>query len=318
MAAFAAAGGLAGALLIPSGSRWRFFHDHILHAVLWSALVLSSLLVSFSPASGSLRGVLLVCLMAAVWSFLFQVLHVASKRAVGLWGHGYLRSAGPAGRIGASLGALAGAAVPSSGLPMLTLAFVLPLMFVSPALLSPHPCSAGSSSRLSLPALGRNLAFALAGYGPLTLHVAFVASTAGAAWAGVSMAVYAASGLLAPPLSRLVPASLLLSPLFWLALSSVSNLGWLLTLVHPLSGVLLARSSSAVLLFLAEGSADVDAYENDVLSSAVSGRLAGGLVAGAAGTYLLYSGASVAVVASCFFALGLLLMLAGTLRSRRA
>jgi hypothetical protein len=290
-----AAGGLAGSLaaswlLARAGSRAGARGL----AALW--VICSAAALAVAQQQGA--PVVLVAL-ASTTAFAWVALSILAREVTGAWGVSWLRRVGALGRVGAALGALLGAAVATRDVSLLWLIAVLPLLAAAPV----FPAHAASQPAVRVwrwPVLLRNAGFAFAGYGPLMLHVAFVAATAGAQWAGVSMAVYAAVALSAPRLARRLPDRANVDPRGWLALAALADLSWLATLAHPLGGLLAARAVSAACLFAAEGSADVDAHRVGAVASAVAGRLSGGLAAGALGTALLASGLTVAAVAAVF------------------
>lgn len=243
----------------------------------------------------------IVSTLAAVTGALRSLISVLNRSAAGRWGTLWLRRYGPIGRAGAAIGALLGAFVATSPIPPWVLALVLLVSVACPVLTHPASAKAGRHA-WSWKVFNVNVAFSFAGYGPLVLQVVFVAATAGAAWAGVSMAVYAVFASIAPIAVRALPDRFHASPAAWLTLAGVANASWLLVLVHPVAGLLVSRAFSAVTLFAAEGSADVNAYGQGSLASALTGRAVGGVLAGMAGTLLLSAIGSVPATA-CLFAL---------------
>jgi hypothetical protein len=302
-----AAGGLVGSfaaawLLTRVGGRvgaWGL-------ATLW--VVCSAASVIITHRGSAALAVLVV--LAGAGAFAWVALSILAREVVGSgWGVAWLRRVGPTGRVGAAAGALLGSAVAAHSSSLLWLLFSLPLVAATPGFAVRGAVQ--PAVRVWLwPVLFRNAWLALAGYGPLTLHVAFVAATAGAQWAGVSMVVYAAGALVAPCLARRLPERARTDPRGWLVLAALADLSWLATLANPIGGLLAARAVSAVCLFAAEGAADVDAHRSGAVASAVAGRLSGGLVAGTVGTALLASGTPVVAAAAVFAAVAVALIVA--------
>lgn len=303
-AALVASCAVAGNVLGHSSATWtlpRLGHRRAAPVLmtLWAvASVLALVLVM--PVHPATVWVAAVALAANLcWS----KLSVLSRDTVGGWGPLWLRRMGPVGRVGAAIGALAGTFVITAGLPALVLMLCIPAAVVSPAM---RTAAANAERRARTWDWGTylsNLLLALCGYGPLVLQVAFVAATAGAAWAGVSMAVYAAAALAAPRVVRMLPARWTTSAASWLMLAGIADIAWLATLVHPLGGMLAARVLSALALFAAEGSADIAAHEKSASAAALAGRSTGGLIAGSLGTLVLATSGSVVVTACAFAAL---------------
>jgi hypothetical protein len=227
-----------------------------------------------------------VLTLTAMTGFTWAAVAVMNRTVIGTWGSVWLRRAGPLGRVGAAIGALVGAWAATSPLGAGVLLPGLAAVLLSPALIRPA-ASDRSVHTWNWAVFTSNFTLAAVGYGPVVLQVAFVAATAGPAWAGVSMAVYAAFALAAPRLAHALPRSLHATPTGWLLLAAAANASWLLVVLHPVGGLLAARALSALTLFAAEGSADVAAHDTRALGTAFTGRAAGGVTAALLGAAVL-------------------------------
>lgn len=287
-AAFVASSGAVG-FFVGSAAATRLLprlpmrRPALLLSVLWAMGALLSLVVSAWDPSRVLLLSAAAVLMVGSWA----VLSVLLRDVVSTWGEGWLRRVGPTSRVGAALGALLASGVVSQGLPLLLLALTVPLVWVSPALRYRADLGHGAGRAWSWSVFAANAAFALVATGPIVLHVALVVAVAGPQWVGVSMAVYAAAGLIAPPLVHRLPSWCTSSPTAWLALSAIADASWLLCLIAPGPGLLVSRAASALALFAAEGSADVASQRVGAQAAALSGRAGGIVVSGAFGTAFL-------------------------------
>lgn len=314
LATLGALGAFAGAFTATHARRLLGRRLPVLSAFLW--LVLAAITLT----SSGLTMYITYTLMSAVFSWV----SVANRAAIGGWGERWMRAAGPVSRIGAAAGASLSTALIIAGVPV-------------PWLLAPAVLLLTSASLFRSPGDGvqattgwswnwgiflRNSLLSAAGYGPILLYVAFTAATAGAEWVGAAAVAYAAAALTSPWLARHIPEHFHRTLPSWLGLGALANLSWLLTLIHPVLGVLVARSVGGALIFLAEGSADWEAQRSHAHASSLGGRSLGNVVAGAAGAWILAATGSVTVTtlvfASVAIGLGVAAHLIGQSRQRHS
>jgi hypothetical protein len=152
-----------------------------------------------------------------------------------------------------------------------------------------------------------NFTVSFPGYGSLVLLVPFLTLTIGARWSGLMMIVYAAAALLSTKLATSIPQRWHDSPRSWVLLGVAANLPWVLTGVIPFTGVLVSRVVSALTLFTAQGTADIQAQQADNSAAALAGRSLGSVMIGIFGSWLMTGITSVPIIAAIFAALGLLI-----------
>lgn len=272
----ASLGGVAGNLVGP----WCDRRVPAVSVAVWLAWCASSVGLLLA-ASASWLVLAWVCAFSS--GGVLGVYRVLRRHALASWGETWTRRAGPAGRVGATLGAFAGSAVALLSLPGVVVAGV-----VLAATLALAPAR-HASVRTPVVAASRGVraamfvqAFTVAvlGFGPVVVYVVLVSELVGPWAVGWAMALYAASALLAPVLAarvpRVAPVSLV-SMLYWVALA---NGAWMLCFVAPALGAFVARAASGVSLFMVEGSFDVRSVREHTYAESTLGRSVGAAVSG--------------------------------------
>lgn len=217
---------------------------HLVFNVAICTMTLSSLAVVALAAWGPLAAVFG---FVAVWSAANQVSSTLAVAAV----PERVVHFGPFLIAGQAVGALAAVASLESQLAPVLLALLLLLQLLEIPLLRDvaFPVVHSETLRDVVPHATRGLFFALLFYGPLTIYAVLATSVASAAWAGWSMAVYAAGGLLAPAVERRLPGRE-----SWpgvLALGTAATATWLFAVSGP--AMLAGRFAAGLLLFVAQG-----------------------------------------------------------------
>lgn len=242
---------------------------------------------------------ILLYLLSFSLGVLWGTNNIANRHIIAHWNAIWIRYNGPLGRIGGTFGAIIGTIAGTTGnlwmlIPMAIFLLASPSLLpthITHQLMNPHPTSdvriVEPPTAWNRSVVTQNFLLAALGYGTVVIQVALISATAGPAWVGAGMAVYTVAALTAPLLAIRLPHKFHYPLQSKLILAGIANLAWILTLPLPIVGALTARYVSGTLLFIAEGTADVEAATHHNAHSAITGRSAGGICAGLLATWLL-------------------------------